>query len=57
MDTGHKKKVYKGSIHCFKKILRDEGFSAFYNGAIANAMKGVGSALVLILYDDLKDFM
>jgi len=57
MDTGHKKKVYKGAVHCFQKILRDEGGAAFYNGAVANIMKGFGSALVLVLYDDVKLFI
>merc|ERR1711868_124655 len=42
--------VYKGTMHCFNKILKDEGFGALLKGAGANALRTVGSALVLVLY-------
>jgi hypothetical protein len=31
--------------------------TAFFKGAGANALRTVGSALVLVLYDTIKDFM
>merc|ERR1712146_330101 len=42
--------VYKGTMHCFNKILKDEGFGALFKGAGANALRTVGSALVLVLW-------
>merc|ERR1712113_205004 len=46
--------VYKGTGHCFAKIAKDEGMTAFFKGAGANALRTVGSALVLVLYDEIK---
>jgi len=46
--------VYKGTGHCFAKVLKDEGITAFFKGAGANALRTVGSAMVLVLYDQLK---
>merc|ERR1712113_1006026 len=46
--------VYKGTGHCFAKIAKDEGMTAFFKGAGANALRTVGSALFLVLYDEIK---
>jgi len=46
--------TYSGTGNCFKKILADEGGKAFFKGAGANALRTVGSALVLVLYDQLQ---
>lgn len=46
--------TYKGTKHCFTKILKDEGMTAFFKGAGANALRTVGSALVLVLYDQIQ---
>lgn len=46
--------VYKGTSDCFSKIMKDEGVSALFKGAGANALRTVGSAMVLVLYDQLK---
>merc|ERR1712159_344281 len=45
---------YKGTMHCFNNILKDEGFGALFKGAGANALRTVGSALVLVLYGEIK---
>jgi len=45
---------YKGTLDCFGKIMKKEGPAAFFKGAGANALRTVGSALVLVLYDQLK---
>ncbi|KAJ1428368.1 mitochondrial carrier domain-containing protein [Ochromonadaceae sp. CCMP2298] len=45
---------YKGTADCLKKIVRDEGMSALFKGAGANALRTVGSALVLVLYGEIK---
>merc|ERR1712188_234401 len=46
--------VYKGTMHCFGKIAKDEGTGALFKGAGANALRTVGSALVLVLYGEIK---
>jgi len=46
--------LYKGTMDCFYKILREEGSNALFKGAGANALRTVGSALVLVLYGEIK---
>jgi len=46
--------VYKGTVHCFNMIMKDEGAAALFKGAGANALRTVGSALVLVLYGEIK---
>ena len=45
---------YNGTMDCFFKILKDEGAAAMFKGAGANALRTVGSALVLVLYGEIK---
>jgi len=49
--------VYKGTADCFTKILKEEGVNAMFKGAGANALRTVGSALVLVLYDQLQGML
>jgi len=49
--------LYKGTVDCFFKILKDEGTGALFKGAGANALRTVGSALVLVLYGEIKTMM
>jgi solute carrier family 25 (adenine nucleotide translocator) protein 4/5/6/31 len=46
--------LYKGTLDCFVKVSQKEGILAFFKGAGANALRTVGSALVLVLYDQVK---
>jgi len=46
--------LYKGTSDCFAQILSKEGPTAFFKGAGANALRTVGSALVLVLYSELQ---
>jgi len=46
--------LYKGTGDCFTKIVQKEGVLALFKGAGANALRTVGSALVLVLYDEVK---
>jgi len=46
--------TYNGTADCFAKILKNEGALALYKGAGANAIRTVGSAMVLVLYDQLQ---
>jgi solute carrier family 25 (adenine nucleotide translocator) protein 4/5/6/31 len=49
--------LYKGTLDCFGKIMKDEGAAAMFKGAGANALRTVGSALVLVLYGEIKVMM
>lgn len=46
--------LYKGTFDCAGKILKKEGFNALFKGAGANALRTVGSAMVLVLYDTIQ---
>lgn len=46
--------LYKGTADCLAKIMKEEGTSALFKGAGANALRTVGSALVLVLYGEIK---
>jgi len=48
--------VYKGTSDCFAKIIKDEGASALFKGAGANALRTVGAAMVLVLYSEITAF-
>ena len=54
MMTSGGKKLYNGTADAFAKIYQQEGFSAFFKGAFSNVLRGVGGALVLIMYDEIK---
>jgi len=47
--------LYKGTMDCFGKIAKEEGIPALFKGAGANALRTVGSALVLVLYGEIKE--
>jgi solute carrier family 25 (adenine nucleotide translocator) protein 4/5/6/31 len=49
--------LYKSTGDCFGKIMKNEGFTSFFKGAGANALRTVGSAMVLVLYDEIKQFV
>jgi len=49
--------VYKGTLDCAGQIVRNEGTTALFKGAGANALRTVGSALVLVLYDQFKQIL
>jgi len=45
--------LYQGTGDCFAKIAKEEGVSALFKGAGANALRTVGAALVLVLYSEI----
>jgi solute carrier family 25 (adenine nucleotide translocator) protein 4/5/6/31 len=49
--------VYAGTIDCFKKISANEGVTALFKGAGANALRTVGAAMVLVLYSEITEYM
>merc|ERR1719281_2322472 len=50
-------RIYAGTLDCFKKIAKDEGMGAMYKGFVANILRSVGGALVLVLYDRAKMYL
>ncbi|XP_050512669.1 ADP,ATP carrier protein 1-like isoform X2 [Diabrotica virgifera virgifera] len=56
MQSGLKKHevMYKNTMDCWVKIFRNEGPAAFFKGALSNVFRGMGAALVLVFYDELK---
>jgi len=46
--------MYDGTMDCFKKILKNEGPSAFFKGCLSNILRGTGGALVLVFYDKIQ---
>jgi len=56
MQSGAKEKLYNGTIDCFVKVAKNEGMSAFFKGAFSNVLRGMGGAIVLVMYDELKEF-
>jgi solute carrier family 25 (adenine nucleotide translocator) protein 4/5/6/31 len=45
--------LYNGTMDCTRKIAQNEGITALFKGAGSNALRTVGSALVLVLYDEI----
>mmetsp|Transcript_29655 Transcript_29655/g.96592 ORF Transcript_29655/g.96592 Transcript_29655/m.96592 type:complete len:172 (-) Transcript_29655:259-774(-) len=54
MQTGAKTKMYNGTVDAFAKIVKNEGFGALFKGAFSNILRGVGGAIVLVMYDEIK---
>jgi len=59
MQSGRKKTevIYKNTMHCWGVIYKSEGGAAFFKGAFSNVLRGTGGALVLVLYDKIKDLL
>jgi len=53
-DKPVEEQLYKGTMDCGVKIIKDEGFGGMYKGALANIFRGVGASLVLVLYGEIK---
>lgn len=50
-------KMYNGMADCAKKILKAEGPGGFFKGALANVLRGTGAAIVLVMYDEIINFV
>jgi solute carrier family 25 (adenine nucleotide translocator) protein 4/5/6/31 len=47
--------IYKGTMDCFKRVAAEEGLmKGLYKGFLANVVRSVGGALVLVFYDRAK---
>ena len=47
-------RLYKGSIDCFTKVLKNEGLAGMYKGMVPEMFRGVGGSLVIVAYDRIK---
>lgn len=54
MQAAKETKEYNGMIDCFVKVYRKDGLHGLWKGAYSNILRGVGSSLCLILYDEIK---
>ncbi|XP_055345875.1 ADP/ATP translocase 1-like [Paramacrobiotus metropolitanus] len=57
MQSGRKEILYKNSLDAMMKIAKNEGFPAFFMGAVSNMLRGIGGALVLVIFDELRHAM
>ncbi|PFH37657.1 ADP/ATP translocase [Besnoitia besnoiti] len=49
--------LYKNTWDCTRRIATEEGITAYYKGCASNIVRGVGGAIVLVLYDEMKRFV
>lgn len=49
-------RVYKGSLDCFVKVMKNEGYKGMYKGLIPELFRGVGGSLVIVGYDRIKTY-
>lgn len=54
MQAGKKEVMYKNTADCWAKIFKSEGFKGFFKGALTNAIRGSGGAIVLVMYDEIQ---
>ena len=57
MYSGSKELLYSGTVDCFTKIAKKEGFKGFFKGAWSNVIRGAGGSLVLVFYDVFSDLV
>jgi solute carrier family 25 (mitochondrial adenine nucleotide translocator), member 4/5/6/31 len=57
MQSGRQAVLYKSSWHCCLTMARTEGVRGFYRGLSANLFRGMGGALMLVLFDEIKAIM
>ncbi|OMH83337.1 Mitochondrial substrate carrier family protein ancA [Zancudomyces culisetae] len=54
MQSGTGTVMYTGTLDCFVKLYKKSGSKIFFNGGLSNLLRGTGSALVLVFYDQVK---
>jgi solute carrier family 25 (mitochondrial adenine nucleotide translocator), member 4/5/6/31 len=54
VQSGSKVKLYKNSLDCTAKVLKNEGMRGIFGGSLSNAYRGIAGSLILVLFDDLK---
>jgi solute carrier family 25 (mitochondrial adenine nucleotide translocator), member 4/5/6/31 len=54
MQACRAEKEYNGILDCAVKVYKQSGIQGLWKGAGSNILRGVGSSLCLILYDEIK---
>lgn len=58
MQSGRKDVMYTSTLDCFAKIHANEGgMKPFFKGALSNVFRGVGGAMVLVVYEEFQKFV
>jgi solute carrier family 25 (adenine nucleotide translocator) protein 4/5/6/31 len=57
MQSGRKDILYKNTLDCALKIIKNEGMAAMFKGAGSNVIRGTGGALVLAIYDEIQKYI
>ncbi|PIO62898.1 ADP/ATP translocase 1 domain protein [Teladorsagia circumcincta] len=57
MQSGRSDILYKNTLDCAMKIIKNEGMKAMFKGALSNIFRGTGGALVLAIYDEIHKFL
>jgi len=57
MQAGKKEIMYTSTADCWVKIAKTEGMNGFFKGALTNAIRGSGGAIVLVMYDEIQKMM
>ncbi|KAK6747222.1 hypothetical protein RB195_000439 [Necator americanus] len=57
MQSGRTDVLYKNTLDCALKIIRNEGLRAMFKGALSNIFRSTGGALVLAIYDEIQKFL
>ncbi|MFH4975387.1 hypothetical protein AB6A40_002096 [Gnathostoma spinigerum] len=57
MQAGRDNILYDGVWNCTKKIYHEEGVKAFFSGMMVNAIRGIGAALVLAIYNEFSKYI
>ncbi|GMR40817.1 hypothetical protein PMAYCL1PPCAC_11012 [Pristionchus mayeri] len=57
MQSGRSDVLYKNTLDCAVKIIKNEGMAAMFKGSLTNVYRGTGGALVLALYEEIQKFL
>jgi solute carrier family 25 (adenine nucleotide translocator) protein 4/5/6/31 len=50
-EKSKEKRVYKGSVDCFRQVMAKEGAKGMYKGMVPELFRGVGGSLVVVAYE------
>jgi len=54
LQAAKKEIQYKNAMDCIRKVWAKEGFNGFMKGNFTNILRGIGSSMCLVLYDEIK---
>lgn len=54
VQTSQEEKLYLNAQDCFSKLWKSQGITGLYRGMLPNMIRSTGSALILVLHDELK---